>query len=78
MMKRCRRLVAGDRQAAGSRDERVVADRQAHRDTASSHYTASAAAAAAATAAAAAGSGCDGNGVVSEVTIVSDDNLLPS
>jgi len=74
-MKRCRRLVAGDRQAAGSRDERVVADRQAHRDTASSHYTASAAAAAAA---AAAGSGCDGNGVVSEVTIVSDDNLLPS
>jgi len=76
MMKRCRRLVAGDRQAAGSRDERVVADRQAHRDTASSHYTASAAAAAAA--AAAAGSGCDGNGVVSEVTIVSDDNLLPS
>jgi len=76
MMKRCRRLVAGDRQAAGSRDERVVADRQAHRDTTSSHYTASAAAAAAA--AAAAGSGCDGNGVVSEVTIVSDDNLLPS
>ena len=76
MMKRCRRLVAGDRQAAGSRDERVVADRQAHRDTASSHYTASAAAAAAA--AAAAGSGCDGNGVMSEVTIVSDDNLLPS